>query len=76
MYQLIQWNYIDCFKGHKDEPYFLRTAETLEGFNDLNKEDQTEFKKKILIDTVADCMAFGALEHCPECVEFLIFKLN
>ncbi|CAF4544017.1 unnamed protein product, partial [Rotaria sp. Silwood2] len=29
-----------------------------------------------LIDTVADCMAFGALEHCPECVEFLIFKLN
>ncbi|CAF3172680.1 unnamed protein product [Rotaria sp. Silwood2] len=28
---------------------------------------------KELIDAVADCMAFGALEHCPECGEFLIF---
>ncbi|CAF4468759.1 unnamed protein product, partial [Rotaria sp. Silwood2] len=69
----------------------------MEGFNDLNKEDQTELKKKFgsstvrlkrkgdktliltnengdLIDTVTDCMAFGALEHCPECGGFLIFN--
>ncbi|CAF1114104.1 unnamed protein product [Rotaria sordida] len=27
-----------------------------------------------LIETVADCMAFGALEHCPECGGFIIFN--
>ncbi|CAF0764637.1 unnamed protein product [Rotaria sordida] len=157
-----QWYHIDCFKEHKDELQFNGTAETFSGFNDLNKEDQTELKKKFgsstinrkrkgdktlsstsenndapkakqaktednngltpaeeerrqkkeqsellwkykdalrkevpndvlkellehnqqkiltgesnLIETVADCMAFGTLEHCPECGGFLIFS--
>ncbi|CAF0974380.1 unnamed protein product [Adineta steineri] len=157
-----QWYHIDCFKEHKEELNFNGNAETFEGFNNLNKEDQTELKKKFgsttvnrkrkgdktlsstgdndeapkakqtktedkndatteqdeirqkkeqsellwkykdalkkevpndvlkellehnqqkivtgeshLIDTVADCMAFGSLEHCPECGGFLIFN--
>ncbi|CAF1225824.1 unnamed protein product [Rotaria sp. Silwood1] len=157
-----QWYHIDCFKEHKDELQFNGTAETFLGFNELNKEDQTELKKKFgslttnrkrkgdkiensinensdvtkakqskteinndltsvedekrqrkeqsellwkykdalrrevpndvlkellehnqqklvtgesnLIETVADCMAFGALEHCSECGGFLIFN--
>ncbi|CAF1511392.1 unnamed protein product [Adineta ricciae] len=157
-----EWYHIDCFKEHKDELLFDGNAETFVGFNNLNKEDQTELKKKFgsvnvnrkrkgekaassagdnddapkakqskleennhssaleqevrqkkeqsellwkykdalrkevpndvlrellehnqqkivtgeshLIDTVADCMAFGILEHCPECGGFLIFS--
>ncbi|CAM4807466.1 unnamed protein product [Rotaria magnacalcarata] len=157
-----QWYHVDCFKEQKDELNFDGTAETFLGFNELNKEDQTELKKKFgsstisrkrkgdkissstndigdvpktkqsktednnepmseqeeihqkkeqsellwkykdslrkevpnevlkelleinqqkivsgeshLIDTVADCMAFGTLEHCPECGGFLIFN--
>jgi hypothetical protein len=47
-----QWYHIDCFKEHKDELHFHGTAETFEGFNDLNKEDQTELKKKFGSTTV------------------------
>ncbi|CAF3786663.1 unnamed protein product [Rotaria sordida] len=35
-------------------------------------EDEIQIKK--LIETVADCMAFGALEHCPECGGFIVFN--
>ncbi|CAF3453140.1 unnamed protein product [Rotaria sp. Silwood2] len=41
-----QWYHIDCFKEHKDQLQFNGTAETFSGFNELNKEDQTELKKK------------------------------
>lgn len=156
-----QWYHIDCFKSNKDQIQFDGNAESFLGFNQLNKEDQTELKKKFgsttanrkrkndktssstndiddtpkaklsktedqtdstnqldeiklkkeqsellwkykdalrkevpndvlkellehnqqkiatgeshLIDTVADCMAFGALEHCSECGGFLVF---
>ncbi|CAF2823534.1 unnamed protein product [Rotaria sp. Silwood2] len=157
-----QWYHIDCFKEHKDQLQFNGTAETFSGFNELNKEDQTELKKKFgsltinrkrkgdktlsstsenndapkakqsktednngststedekcqrkeqsdllwkykdalkkevpndvlkellehnqqklvtgesnLFEAVADCMAFGGLEHCPECGGLLIFS--
>lgn len=63
-----QWYHIDCFKEHQDDLLFQGTAETfvdfswlfirtfgyfrLTGFNDLNKEDQTELKKKFGSATV------------------------
>ncbi|CAF4196614.1 unnamed protein product [Rotaria sp. Silwood2] len=48
--------------------------------NDVFKELLEHNQQKIvtgeshLIDTVTYCMAFGALEHCPECGGFLIFN--
>ncbi|CAF4375783.1 unnamed protein product [Rotaria sp. Silwood2] len=48
--------------------------------NDVFKELLEHNQQKIvtgeshLIDTVTDCMAFGALEHCPECGGFFIFN--
>lgn len=41
-----QWYHIDCFKSNKDSIQFDGNAETFSGFDQLNKEDQTELKKK------------------------------
>ncbi|CAF4157375.1 unnamed protein product, partial [Rotaria sordida] len=38
----------------------------------FNEQEQTRLRK--LIEAVADYMAFGALESCPECGGFLVFN--
>ncbi|CAF3934676.1 unnamed protein product [Adineta steineri] len=60
------WNYKDILR--KDIPHDI-----LKELLELNSQKLVSGESN-LIEAVADCMAFGALESCPECNGYLIFN--
>ena len=60
------WNYKDQLRKEVSGDIL---KELLEFNNQMRISGESN-----LIESVADCMAFGALQPCPECGGFLLFK--